>query len=172
MTQEVDPTKQIRTQMGNPEKELLQGTTPTPFSIFGYHLSGGDDEAAMAQLTEDIEWDLMPNGQMYKGKEQVSQFCKAGWKGANKRTPEVINDVAGSDWGVFEYWNRATIAEGSTEFARVAKLPFPGDIRSALGHEFKVAVCFVYHFNEQGKIDLIREYTDMGSIMAQISGNS
>lgn len=172
MTQEIDPTKQIRKQMGNPEKELLQGTTPTPLSIFGYHLLGGDDEAAMAQLTEDIEWDLMPNGQIYKGKEQVYQFCRAGWRGANKRTPEVINDVAGSDWGVFEYWNRATIAEGSTEFARVAKLPFPGDISSAVGHEFKVAVCFVYHFNEQGKIDLIREYTDMGSIMAQISGNS
>ena len=150
----------------------MQGTTPTPLSIFGYHLLGGDDEAAMAQLTEDIEWDLMPNGQIYKGKEHVSQFCKAGWKGANKRTPEVINDVASSNWGVFEYWNRATIAEGSTEFARVAKLPFPGDISSAVGHEFKVAVCFVYHFNEQGKIDLIREYTDMGSIMAQISGNS
>jgi hypothetical protein len=32
-----------------------------------------------------------------------------------------------------------------------------------------VAQCFVYHINAEGKIDVIREYMDAGTLWAQIS---
>jgi len=30
-----------------------------------------------------------------------------------------------------------------------------------------VPVCFIYHINAAGKIDLVREYVDVGSVIAQ-----
>ena len=32
-----------------------------------------------------------------------------------------------------------------------------------------MAECFVYHLNAEGKIDVMREYLDAGSVWAQVS---
>jgi len=47
-------------------------------------------------------------------------------------------------------------------------MPFSGDPSSLVGRRYKVAVCFVYHINAEGKIDQVREYADVGSIIAQL----
>ena len=70
--------------------------------------------------------------------------------------------------GVFEYWNIGTITEDIIEFAKQSEWPFLGDPSSLVGWRYKVPVCFVYHINAEGKIDLVREYVDVGSIITQL----
>ena len=36
-----------------------------------------------------------------------------------------------------------------------------------MGKKYKVPICFIYHINPMGKIDLMREYLDVVSVMAQ-----
>ena len=52
--------------------------TETPFSTFIFAVASGDLVTAEAQLTDDIEWDLMPHNQILKGKDQVIPWLKAG----------------------------------------------------------------------------------------------
>jgi hypothetical protein len=66
-----------------------------------------------------------------------------------------------------EYWNIGTVSEGVVEFAKQSKWSFPGAPHSLVGRTYKVLVCFVYHINTDGKIDLVREYLDVGSLMVQ-----
>lgn len=108
----------------------------------------------------------MPNEQKYKGKKEVVSFIKTS-KFAAQREPAVINDVVTKDGGVFEYWNIGTLTEGVIEFAKQSKWPFPKDPGTLVGRKYKVPVCFVYQLNSQGKINLVREYLDIESIMSQ-----
>lgn len=148
--------------------EALQPrSTATPFSTF-FWAAGADDWAtASAQFADDVEWDMMPNAQVRKGKQEVIPWLKAGKYGSDKE-PVVISNLATKEWGVWEYWNIGTLSEGVVEFARQSKWPFPGDPRSLVGRRYNVPVCFVYHINAQGKIDLVREYLDVGSVMTQL----
>lgn len=119
-----------------------------------------------SQLSDDIEWNMMPDGQKYRGKNEVISFIMTS-KFAAHSDPEVINDVVTEDVGVFEYWNIGTLTEGVIEFAKLSKWPFPKDPGTLVGRKYKVPVCFVYHLNAQGKINLVREYLDVESIMSQ-----
>jgi hypothetical protein len=148
-------------------KDLEEGSTATPFSTFfwaGYH---DDWPTAEAQLADDIEWDMMSNNQIRKGKADVLPFLKAS-KYASAKKPVPIFNRADKEWGVWEYWNVGTIDAGIVEFAKQSKWAFPADINSIIGKEYKVAVGFVYHINAKGQIDLLREYVDTGSVIAQL----
>ena len=146
--------------------DLEQGSTATPFSTFFWAAWKDDWTTAEAQLADDIEWDMMPNNQIRKGKAEVLPFLRAS-KYASAKEPVPILNRADKEWGVWEYWNVGTIDEGIVEFAKQSKWPFPADISTVIGKKYKVPVCFVYHINEHGQIDLLREYTDVGSVMAQ-----
>ena len=148
-------------------KDLEQGSTVTPFSTFFWAASHDDWATATAQFADDIEWDMMSNNQIRKGKKEVIPWLKAS-KYASQKEPAVLSNLATKEWGVFEYWNIGTITEDIVEFAKQSEWPFPGDPRSLVGRRYKVPVCFVYHINAEGKIDLVREYLDVGSVMAQL----
>jgi len=139
----------------------------TPFSLLAYHLISGEDEAAKAQLADDIVWNLMPNGAVLKGKEQVYHFLKPAFLSVEDRRPELLSNVAARDWGVFEYWNVGTVDERVIDFARSCWGSLPADLPNIVGLEFRVPVCFVYHVNAQEKVDLVREYMDTGSFVTQ-----
>ena len=47
---------------------LEQGSTATPFSILFWAALKKDWFTAEAQIADDIEWDIMPNNQIRKGK--------------------------------------------------------------------------------------------------------
>ena len=147
-------------------KDLEQGSTATPFSTFFWAALKDDWATAEAQLADDIEWDMMPNNQIRKGKSDVLPFLKAA-KYASRKEPIPISNRADKEWGVWEYWNVGTIDEGMVEFAKQSKWPVPSDISTITGKKYKVPVCFVYHINAAGKIDLVREYLDVGSVIAQ-----
>jgi hypothetical protein len=108
----------------------------------------------------------MPNNQIRRGKADVFVFLKAS-KNASQKDPIPISNRADKEWGVWEYWNVGTIDEGIVEFAKQSKWPFPADVRSIIGKKYKVPVCFIYHINPKGQIDLLREYTDTASVMSQ-----
>lgn len=144
---------------------LTPGSKATPFSTFIWAVVTKDTAAAEAQITDDIEWALMPYNKVLKGKDEVIPWLSAG--SADQKKPIVISNVATKDWGVFEYWNIGTISEEVIKFGTEQKWPWPKDPHSLLGQEYRVAQCFLYHINPEGKIDFMRQYLDAGSIWAQ-----
>jgi len=144
---------------------LTPGSTATPFSTLLWAVVTGDMATIEAQITDDIEWGLMPLNKVLKGKEQVIPWLKAG--SADQKKPIVITNVATSDWGVFEYWNIGTLSEEVIAFGKEQKWPWPKDPTGFLGQNYRVAQCFVYHINPEGKVDFMRQYLDTGSVWSQ-----
>ena len=153
--------------MNTNNKDLERGSTATPFSTFFWAALSDDWITADSQYADDIEWDMMLNNQIRKGKEEVLPWLKSGKYGSQKE-PVVISNRADKEWGVWEYWNIGTIGEGIIDFAKQSKWPFPSDPRTLIGRKYKVPVCFIYHINAKGKIDLVREYLDVASVMSQL----
>ena len=90
----------------------------TPFSIFLYAVVSGDIATAEAQITDKVEWGLMPYNKALKGKGEVIPWLRAA--SADQKKPIVITNAVAEDWGVFEYWNivcvRLTPSGGPAEF--------------------------------------------------------
>ena len=146
---------------------LKPGSTATPFSTFLLAAVSGDSAAAQAQLTDDVEWDIMPYNLKLKGKKQITPWLKAG--GASQKEPVFMSNLVTKEWGVCEIWNIGILTEETVEHGKQLGWPFPGDPKSFIGRRYKVAQCYVYYVNSEGKIYLMREYLDAGSVWAQVS---
>jgi hypothetical protein len=146
-------------------ESLKPGSRATPFSTFIWAIVSGDIAAAEAQITDDIEWGMMPYNKVLKGKTEVIPWLIAG--SADQKKPIVITNVATKDWGVFEYWNIGMISDEVIKFGNEQNWPWPRDPSSFLGQKYRVAQCFVYHINPEVKIDFMRQYLDTGSVWAQ-----
>jgi hypothetical protein len=146
-------------------KNLVKGQTPSLFSTFAVALLSNDWTAVEAKLANNIKWHMMPNAQNRKGKKNVIKFMMASYYAA-KRKPKLIKDQASKDWGCFEYYNVGLTDKSIIEFVKQSKWPFP-DPNKPVGRKYKVPVCFVWYANPKGKIDLVREYLDVGSLVAQ-----
>jgi ketosteroid isomerase-like protein len=141
----------------------------SPFTVFRTLFESGknNDFDAMAEtIADDCEWVVMSNMKSFKGKKDVVALCEAG-KLASDKTPEIILDNATAEWGVFEYMNRGVITESLSRFAASSGWQSPVDPSTLVGRKYEVPVCFVYHLNAQGKICLLHEYLDLGSLMEQ-----
>lgn len=155
-------------------KSLQPGSTATPFSTFFWAAMETmkttqelvDWSISEAQFADNIEWDMMNNGQIFKGKKVVMSWLKAEGYGSQKE-PVVINKIATKEWGVWEYWNIGTLTKEIVEFAKQSGWKFPHDPETLIGRSYKVPVAFIYHINAAGKIDLVREYLDTQSLMEQ-----
>jgi hypothetical protein len=152
----------------NPEdhnaEELKPGSTSTPFSTFLWANVSGDVARAEALLADDVEWDLMPYNKILKGKKEIVTWLRAG--AASAKEPVFISNWTAKEWGVSELWNIGTFTEDTVEYGKQLGWPFPGDPKSFVGRTYRVAQCYIYHINVEGKIDLIREYLDGGSVWA------
>ncbi len=147
-------------------RETLEpGSKATPLSTLIWAVASGDMATAAAQITDDIEWGLMPLNKVLKGRDEVIPWLKAG--SADQKRPIVMTNAATPDWGVFEYWNIGTVSEEVIRFGNEQKWPWPKDPASFLGRNYRVAQCFTYHINPEGKIDFMRQYLDTGSVWAQ-----
>lgn len=140
-------------------------TDKTPLSTLIFAVASGDMAAVDAQLADDIEWDQMPYNKKVRGKKEVMQWLQAG--SASEKKPEIINNVLAAKWGVFEYWNAGTATKELIDFGKKQGWPFPKDPNSLIGQKYRVAQCFVYRLNGAGRIDLMRQYLDAGSVWAQ-----
>lgn len=144
---------------------LTPGSQTTPFSTLLWAVVSGDLATVETLITDDIEWGLMPYNKVLKGKEEVIPWFRAA--AADQKKPIVITNVATSDWGVFEYWNIGTASEEVIAFGTSQNWSWPRDPKNFLGQKYRVAQCFVYHVNPEGKIDFMRQYLDTGSVWAQ-----
>lgn len=144
---------------------LTPGSRATPFSTFIWAIAAEDVATAEAQITDDIEWGLMPYNKVLKGKNEVIPWLRAG--SADQKKPIVITNAMTKDWGVFEYWNIGTVSEQVIKFGNEQGWPWPKDPSRFLGQEYRVAQCFVYHVTPERKIDVMRQYLDTGSVWAQ-----
>ena len=144
---------------------LKPGSNATVFSTFLWALVKGDMETVEAQMTDDIEWGLMPYNKILKGKDEVIPWLKAGY--SSQKEPIAISNVATEDWGIFEYWNIGTVTEELVKFGNQQEWPWPKDPAGLIGRKYKVAQCFVYHVNSKKKIDFMRQYLDAGGVWAQ-----
>jgi hypothetical protein len=138
--------------------------TTTVFRTLFESGKANDFETMADTIDEDCEWVLMPNMKTFKGKKDVAEFCKGG-KLASEKTPEIMVDFATPEWGVFEYWNRGIITKELVAFAGTSGWQFPVDPATLVGKKYEVPVCFVYRINTKGKIYLLHEYLDLGSLM-------
>jgi hypothetical protein len=146
---------------------LKKGSTATPCSTFIWSIASGDIATAESQLTDDIEWGLMPYNKVLKGKHEVIPWLKTGY--ADRKEPIVISNVATRDCGVFEYWNIGTVSDELVRFGNAQGWPWPRDPASFVGRKYRVAQCFVYHIDSERKIDFMRQYLDVGSVWAQFA---
>jgi hypothetical protein len=144
---------------------LKPGSKATVFSTFFWAVVSGDIAAAEAQITDDVEWGLMPYNKVIRGRNEVIPWLRAA--SADQKEPIVISNAGTKNWGVFEYWNIGTVSEEVIKFGNERKWPWPKDPAGFLGQKYRVAQCFVYHINPEGKIDFMRQYLDTGSVWAQ-----
>lgn len=140
-------------------------STVTPCSTFIWSIASGDIAKAESQITDDIEWGLMPYNKVLRGKQEVIPWLKAGH--SDHKEPIVISNVATKDFGVFEYWNIGTFSKELVAFGNQQGWPWPRDPSSFVGRKYRVAQCFVYHINSEGKMAFMRQYLDAGSVWAQ-----
>ncbi len=152
-------------QLINQGTEALKNATPTKFSILIAAVAAEDMATVEAQLADDVEWDMMPTGEIVKGKAGVMKWLTAG--AASRKEPAVINDLDAKNWGTFEYWNIGTVTDELVAFGNQQKWPWPKDPDLLIGQKYKVAQCFVWHLDAEGKIYLMRQYLDTGSIWSQ-----
>lgn len=131
-----------------------------------------DQKKVAEQLDENVEWVLTSNLQKISGRETVTRFLTDAWVATTKTMPELVNDVAISEWGVFEYINRGIVTPDLTDTLKAAGWlsRFSSDPSALVGRKYSQPVCFVYHLNGKGKIDIVREYLDVGSVVSQIEG--
>ena len=100
------------------------------------------------------------------GKGEVIPWLKAG--SADQKKPIIITNAATKDWGVFEYWNIGTVSEDLIKFGNEQKWPWSKSPDSFLGKKYRAAQCVVYHINQEGKIDFMRQYLDAGRVWEQL----
>ena len=81
--------------------------------------------------------------------------------------PQARCDLTGGDWGAFEYWNIGVVTDERVAFGNREQWPWPKDPKTLIGQPYKVAQCFVWHLNQEGKIRLMRQYLDTGSVWTQ-----
>lgn len=138
---------------------------PTVFSVFISAVASGDLTSAETMLADDVEWNMMPTGQRLIGKAEVMPWLKAG--AASRKEPATISDLAAKDWGVFEYWNIGVVTEELVAFGNRQNWPWPKEPNGLIGQKYKVAQCFVWRLDTSGKIRLMRQYLDTGSVWTQ-----
>jgi hypothetical protein len=143
----------------------VRGQSSTPLASLIFAVAAGNMAAADAQLSDDVEWDQMPYNKKVKGKKEVMSWLKAG--STSEKKPEIINNVLAGSWGVFEYWNVGKAIRELIEFGKQHGWPFPKDPSSLIGQKYRVAQCFVYRLDSNGRIDLMRQYLDAGCVWAQ-----
>lgn len=131
----------------------------------------GDWDAVPAYFAPDCTWTLMPPGTTFRGRDQIVAFMRGGFGASAERAePDVRNEFATDDRGVFEYTSRGVIdAQRAAKFAAQLNIAAPGaeDLAGRLeGQHFEVQVCFVYHVNADGLIDQVNEYAAMPPLPA------
>jgi steroid delta-isomerase-like uncharacterized protein len=113
------------------------------------------DMGPMLELVDDdIEWLVVPTGDVISGKASLAELAKNHWAASPDRTKKLLNLFAIEDYACMEYTSGGTLT-GEVDF-RSIRIP-PSGLR------YEIQCCFVFHF-KNGKIDRVHEYFDMDTV--------
>jgi ketosteroid isomerase-like protein len=124
-------------------------------------------DKAFAVLTPDCEWTLMATGKKFRGPTEIRAFMQGALNAsATRDAPDIKNDFATADSGVFEYVSSGTVdAQNASRFAAIAGMPAD----AVVGKRFSFSVCFIWHINANGLIDRVNEYFSAPLLSASAS---
>lgn len=113
-----------------------------------------DLDAVLELVDDDIEWFIVPTGDVINGKAQLAALATNHWGASPDRTKQLINLFAVEDYACMEYTSGGTLT-GEVDF-RSIKIP-------PSGLKYEIQCCFVFHFRN-GKVDRVHEYFDMDTV--------
>jgi ketosteroid isomerase-like protein len=102
----------------------------------------------------NIEWLIVPTGDVIKGKGAFETLAKNHWAASPNRTKTLVNLFANEEFASMEYVTGGTLT-GEADFGSLRLHP--------TGAKYELQCCFVFHFSN-GKIDRVREYFDMETV--------
>jgi ketosteroid isomerase-like protein len=115
-------------------------------------------EQILDMLDENIEWLIVPTGDVLKGKPVIAKLAPNHWAASPNRTKTLVNLFAGEDFACLEYRTGGTLT---------AQADFPSVSFQPKGQKYEFLCCFVFHI-ANGKIDRVHEYFDMETIKRQL----
>jgi steroid delta-isomerase-like uncharacterized protein len=111
-------------------------------------------DSILQLIDDDIEWLVVPTGDVIKGKASFAELAKNHWAASPDRTKKLISLFAVEDYACMEYSSGGTLT-GEVDFGSIKFSP------SGLAYE--IQCCFVFHF-KNGRIDRVHEYFDMDTV--------
>jgi ketosteroid isomerase-like protein len=97
----------------------------------------------------NIEWLIVPTGDVLKGKDTFEKLAKNHWAASPNRTKKLVNLFANEECASMEYVSGGTLT-GEADFGSIKIAPTSAT--------YELQCCFVFHFSN-GKIDRVREYS-------------
>ena len=113
-----------------------------------------DLDAMLELVDDDIEWLVVPTGDVISGKTSLAALAENHWGASPDRTKKLLNLFATEDYACMEYTSGGSLT-GEVDF-RSIKIP-------PSGRTYEIQCCFVFHF-KNGKIDRVHEYFDMDTV--------
>jgi steroid delta-isomerase-like uncharacterized protein len=113
-----------------------------------------DLDAMLELVDDDIQWLVVPTGDVISGKASLAELAANHWGASPDRTKQLLNLFATEDYACMEYTSGGTLT-GEVDF-RSIKIP-------PSGRTYEIQCCFVFHVKE-GRIDRVHEYFDMDTV--------
>jgi steroid delta-isomerase-like uncharacterized protein len=113
-----------------------------------------DLDALLELVDDDIEWLVVPTGDVIRGKASLAELAANHWGASPDRTKRLLNLFATEDYACMEYTSGGTLT-GEVDFRSIKIAPS--------GRTYEIRCCFVFHFRN-GRIDRVHEYFDMDTV--------
>jgi steroid delta-isomerase-like uncharacterized protein len=113
-----------------------------------------DLDALLELVDDDIEWLVVPTGDVIRGKASLAELAANHWGASPDRTKRLLNLFATEDYACMEYTSGGTLT-GEVDFRSIKIAPS--------GRTYEIRCCFVFHFGN-GRIDRVHEYFDMDTV--------
>jgi steroid delta-isomerase-like uncharacterized protein len=118
-------------------------------------LFGKEMDELVGMFADDIEWFIVPTNTTIRGKAQFLAMAQNHWSASPDRVKTLINTFANDEYVCLEYLTGGTLT-GEANFVTATVAP--------TGRRYELQCCFVFHVNEGGLIDNVREYFDMATV--------
>ena len=110
-------------------------------------------------LDENVEWLIVPTGDILKGKDEIGKLALNHWVATPDRIKKLVNLFASEDSACLEYITGGTLTK---------QADFPSIKIPPTGKKYEFMCCFVFHITN-GKIDRVHEYFDMETVKRQLN---
>ncbi len=126
-----------------------------------------DVDGALVYFDKDIEIEEVPTGVRYRGIDAIKEMARVAYGAQGHK--EMVNLFASEDWACVEYVAKAKLSGA----AGISGQTIVGDVKAGVNaasgkQEVEMKVCYLAHFNAEGRIDRVREYYDLLSVMTQL----